>query len=82
MSQTTLNELEPIFHDVFADETIQLSRETTAADIPGWDSVEQINLMFTVEQTFGVQFSGKELSGFANVGDLADAIERKRGAYA
>ena len=74
----TLNEqLEELFRTVFNDDGIVLSDETTAADIPGWDSLTHINLMFGIEQTFGFQFAGNELAEFKNIGELKSYIQPK-----
>lgn len=62
--------LEEVFCDVFSDDTMLLSDEMTAADIPAWDSVAHINLMFAIEQAFGIQFAGNELAEFRNIGEL------------
>jgi acyl carrier protein len=62
--------LEALFRQVFGDDEIVLTDATTAEDVPGWDSVAHINLMFGIEQAFGVQFLGNELAEFQNVGEL------------
>jgi acyl carrier protein len=67
---TLHDRLEEVFQTVFGDDGISLSDETTAADIPAWDSVATINLMFSIERAFGVQFNGSEFTEFRNVGDL------------
>lgn len=66
----TLEALERVFRDVFGDEGIVLNDDTTAAGIAGWDSLGHINLMFSLEEQFGVQFEGNQLAEFANVGEL------------
>ena len=63
-------QLEEVFRAVFNDDSIKLEDGTTANDIPGWDSVAHINLMLSIEQSFGMQFSGDQFSGFENVGEL------------
>jgi acyl carrier protein len=68
-------DLERLFRDVFGDESIVLTDETTAADVPGWDSLGHINLMFSIEERFGVQFEGNQLAEFANVGELERFLE-------
>ena len=70
-------QLERVFQNVLNDETIQLSRETTASSIEGWDSIAHITLMVSVEQAFGVQFSSEELNSFKKVGDLVDCLKQK-----
>jgi acyl carrier protein len=69
------DELERVFRDVFGEESIVLTDETTAADVPGWDSLGHINLMFSIEERFGVQFEGNQLAEFANVGELERFLE-------
>ena len=75
----TLHErLEEIFATVFPAEEVTLSDETSARDLPSWDSVAHINLMFAIEQAFGVQFAGNELAEFRNVGELKTWLEKHR----
>ena len=69
------DELERVFRDVFGDEEIVLTDETTAQDIAEWDSLGHINLMFSIEERFGVHFEGNELAEFANVGELKRFLE-------
>jgi len=67
---TLQKRLEEVFREVFDDDALVLTDETTARDIPAWDSVTHINLMFSIEQAFGVHFSGNELAQFKNIGEL------------
>ena len=69
------DELEQLFRDVFGDDTIELTEETTARDVPQWDSLGHVNLMFAIEERFGVRFRGNELAEFANVGELKRFLE-------
>lgn len=73
----THERLVDVFRQVFDDETLVLSDEMTSADIGGWDSVGHINLMFSIEQAFGVQFSGNELAELANIGELKRFLASK-----
>jgi acyl carrier protein len=70
-------QLEEVFREVFNDCNLLLSDEMTAEDISGWDSVAHINLMFRIEQTFRVEFSGNELAEFKNIGELKKYLIRK-----
>lgn len=71
--------LEAVFRDVFDDEDIRLSPDTTAADIEDWDSIEHINLVGAVEDEFGIRFSMGEVSGMKNVGEMAAIIAKRVG---
>lgn len=67
----TLNE---VFQDVFDDESIVVTDETTADDIEDWDSLEHINLIAAVELEFGVKFNMGQVVTMKNVGEMADII--------
>lgn len=62
-----------VFRDVF-DHEVALADETTAADVPGWDSLNHITLIGTVEDEFDVKFPMKDVVGMKNVGELVDKI--------
>lgn len=66
-----------VFRQVFDDETLVLTDEMTADDIGGWDSVAHINLMFSIEQAFGIQFNGNELAEMKNIGELKQLLASK-----
>jgi len=71
--------LNEIFRQVFDDETIVVSRETTANDIEEWDSLTHINLAVAVEMKFKIKFALGELQSLKNVGDMLDLISKKIG---
>lgn len=63
-----------IIRDVFDDESITVDKNTTAADIDGWDSIMHITLISEVEAAFSVRFAMKDVLSMQNVGDLARAV--------
>lgn len=69
--------LEGVFRQVFDDEQLTVTDETSAGDIPKWDSFAHINLMFSIEQAFGVRFSGNELADMKNIGELKKFLANK-----
>jgi acyl carrier protein len=77
----TLDQLQEVFRRVFGDDEITLTRETTAADIDGWDSMMTINLMIAIEKRFQIRFAAAEIAGIKadgqNLGNLIDLIEKK-----
>lgn len=72
-----LEALTPIFREVFDDDSIVLTEETTAADIEEWDSVEHFNLISEIESRFKMRFSMREVSGMKNVGELAEIVAER-----
>jgi acyl carrier protein len=74
----TLTHLQDVFRNIFDEEALTISRETTAQDIEAWDSVQNVTLMLEVETEFGVRFSTSEMAYLKNVGDLVDLVEKKR----
>ena len=64
--------------DVFDDDAIAIGPETTAADIPEWDSQAHINLVVAVESRFGVRFRTAEFESLRNVGDFVRLIMAKQ----
>ena len=69
--------LNEVFQDVFDDESLQISDDTTADDIEEWDSLEHINLLAAVEQAFGMKFNMGQVVSMKNVGEMADIILSK-----
>ncbi len=69
-------ELLAIFRDIFDDEELEITRETSAEDIEDWDSLEQINLLTAMEKQLNIKFKLEYVRGLANVGDVLDLIAR------
>jgi acyl carrier protein len=72
--------LREIFRDVFDNQSLEINEKSTAQDVPGWDSLTNINLIFAVESEFKVKFALGEIQELANVGEMVALIEKKRAA--
>ena len=72
--EEVLERLQPVFRDVFDDDSITVTAGTTSADVDGWDSLEHINLINAVEQEFGMKFDMGQILTMKNVGEMADII--------
>jgi acyl carrier protein len=69
--------LTDIFRDVFDDDTIVLTPETTSQDIRGWDSQAMITLVIATESHFGITFRTAEIETLRSVGEFAELIASK-----
>lgn len=69
--------LEKLVGEILEVDELSLTPETTADDVPGWDSVAHVNILVTVESTFGVRFDASEISNLSSVGVLVDMIDAK-----
>jgi acyl carrier protein len=72
-----LSQLEPIFRDILDNSRLNLTRESNASNVAGWDSLAHINLISAIEQQFGISFTLGELQELKNVGEMIDLMERK-----
>jgi acyl carrier protein len=54
-----------------------LKDETTAPEVPGWDSLNHINIILAVEEKFNVKFKSYELLRLKCVGDLQKMLDSK-----
>jgi acyl carrier protein len=59
---------------VFDVDHVVVDLSTTAADIEGWDSVSNIELLVALEREFGIRFNTGEMATLANVGELVAVI--------
>lgn len=74
----TLARLTDVFIDTFDDDDLTLTRETTSADIEGWDSLMHVTLMKRVEAAFGLRLTASEVTGLKDVGQLIDLVDARK----
>lgn len=69
-----LNKVNEVFHEVFDDDSIEVTETTTAKDIEDWDSLMHITLVSEIENAFGFKFMMKDVVGMKDVGEMLDII--------
>ena len=74
------DQLTTIFRDTLDDDTLVLTPNLSAADVPEWDSFNHINLIVAIESRFKIKFQTAELEQLHTVGHLADLIAAKLAA--
>jgi acyl carrier protein len=69
LKKVILNELEI--------KDFSLVDETTADQVPEWDSFNHINIIIAVEKEFAIKFKSTEILKINNVGELQQLIDSK-----
>lgn len=54
---------------------IEIDEETTAADVPGWDSLAHVRIVMSVEVSLGVPIEMSDTYTAADVGELVQIIQ-------
>ena len=72
-----LKQVEEIFREELELNDLELTDETTAEDVEGWDSLSHVQLVAAMEEAFGIEFKSREILSWDNVGDLVDCIQKK-----
>ncbi len=75
MATDALQKIQDIMRDVFGDDDIVLSAETTAADVEEWDSLNHVRLIVAIEADLDIELPMEQVNALRNVGDLVKLIE-------
>lgn len=63
-----------IIEETFCTDSSRVSRETTAGDIDGWDSLAHTVLMVRLEKRLGIRISEEIAAKACSVGELIDML--------
>ena len=69
-----LGKLTELLQGILRDDEIELTRSTTAQDVPGWDSLANVRFFLAVEAHFRRHFAAAEIARIENVGQLVDLL--------
>jgi acyl carrier protein len=62
----------------FKLEPSAVTRETAPANTPTWDSISHLNLIFEVEDVFGVRLSTEEIPRVTSAGSLEEILRSRK----
>lgn len=54
--------------------------QASRAELPAWDSLKHVEILFALEDALGVEFSEDEMAGLDSVPRLVDAIVQRHAA--
>ena len=72
-----MHELTELVREVVEDDTVVLTPETMASDVPGWDSIAMVTIIVEIERRFRIKVRTTEISTWEDVGDLVRMVETK-----
>jgi acyl carrier protein len=67
-------QLQEVFRNVFGNDSLVVSDGTTAADIPGWDSLQQVKIILGCEKRLGIRLRARDINALENVGQMTDHL--------
>ena len=74
---TVIGRMEVVFQEVFDDDDLRITLETTSEDVEEWDSLSNVRLMIAVENEFDIRIKASEAAKLKNVGELAEFVTAK-----
>lgn len=66
-----------IIREVLEVPGLNVTNETSAADVDEWDSMTHIQLIAAIEAQYKLRFALGELQALKNVGDMVALIQKK-----
>jgi acyl carrier protein len=66
-----------ILAEILEDDALVLTDDTTAQDVPWWDSLNHLKLLVAIEGELDIKFAITELTAARNVGDLVSLVQVK-----
>jgi acyl carrier protein len=70
-------ELKQVILKVLSLDDWDIKDETLAAHVPGWDSLNHVNVILAIEKHFRVRFRPIEVLKLKNIGDLQRLVSSK-----
>lgn len=72
-----LDLLTDLMRDIFEEEDLVVTEDTSSDDVAEWDSTNHVRLMVAIEGEFGITFETSEITAPNSVGEIVDLIESK-----
>ena len=66
-----------LLRDLLGDPSLALDATTTAAHVPGWDSLTHVVFILAIERAFDIRFTSVEIAQVTSLGELSHLVESK-----
>jgi acyl carrier protein len=77
MSASLFGQVQQIAADLFLVPPARITAESSPETLEGWDSVQHLNLILSLEQTFQVRIDPEDMDRMQTVGQIAELVESK-----
>lgn len=64
--------------DVFNVPQNGLTKDSSPRTVAHWDSMQHLNLILSLEQSFGMRFTPEEIMEMDSIGKIVSMVEKKR----
>lgn len=76
MTENKIDLIIEIIRDVTNNHNDDITSETQAMSIEGWDSLAQLNIVFSIESEFDITIELGDMENFKTVFDFANFVEK------
>ncbi|MBZ5612741.1 MAG: acyl carrier protein [Acidobacteriia bacterium] len=80
MTASTFERVRNIASDIFGVRADSITAESSPETIETWDSMQHLNLVLAIEETFGVQLEPEDIEQMKNIGAVAALVEKLQSA--
>jgi acyl carrier protein len=69
--------LQNVFQEVFDEDDLEVTDDTSSKTLPNWDSFAQVKLVVGMEEEFDIKFTTEEVASLSSVGEIKRALVAK-----
>ena len=77
MTESILDQVRQIGADIFDVAPEELGADASPASIENWDSLQHLNLVLALEESFGLELGPEEMEQMQSVRAIVQCLERK-----
>ena len=70
--------LQEIFREVFDNQNITITENTSPEEIEDWDSFNHVKLILSLEEAFDIKFDVEEVLELNKVSDIINAVKNRK----
>lgn len=70
----TIDRIVGVVRSILNEDDLLLGEDTNPSDVPGWDSLANITIVYALEDEFRVRFADGDLGTARSIGDLAERV--------